>query len=226
MSDTNNAAPPADTPPADTPPADTGLKPNETLLGDNQKPTEPDSKDPPKDGEPDKKDPTKPTPIDLKALKLPEGMSLDEAKIQPLVDILSDEALSPQDRTQRLLDLHVNALKEAVEGPSKHWDEVHKTWLKEISADKDIGTGNPESPAKPEALAAMAKVLTAYGSPELRQVLDMTGAGNNPHVAKFLWNISKITTEGGHHAGKGPNPPLQDPAARMGFNFNPPTSGA
>ena len=79
--------------------------------------------------------------IDMKALKLPEGTTLDEATFKTFSTVLTDDKLSPQERAQSLIELHTSALQKATEAPSRVWNEVVEKWTKEVSTDKDLGSG-------------------------------------------------------------------------------------
>lgn len=152
-------------------------------------------------------------PLAIADLKLPEGFSPDETQFKAFADVLSNKDLTPQARAQALADLHVNALKAAAEGPSKAWDDVTNKWLGEIAADKDIGSGNPKSPFKPEVKAALSKIIDQVGGTELRQALDFTGAGNNPAIARAFFKLAKGYTEGTPVAGSPQTGKPQGPGA-------------
>lgn len=160
-----------------------------SLLGDDAK----------KEGE--KKEEAKPTEapaqIDLKAIKLPDGFKADEALLNDFAKLLQDTNLTPQTRAQGLLDLHAKQLQAAVSAPLAEYNRQREGWVKSVAADKDIGTGDEKNPLKAEVKTAIAKVVDQYGGgSELRQVLDVTGAGDHPAFIKFLSNISKHLTEG------------------------------
>lgn len=135
-------------------------------------------------------------PLALTDLKLPEGFSPDETQFKSFTEVLSNKDLTPQARAQALVDLHVNALKTAAEGPSKAWDDVTNKWLGEIAADKELGSGNPKSPFKREVKEALSKIIDQVGGTELRQALDFTGAGNNLAIARAFYKLAQGYTEG------------------------------
>lgn len=142
--------------------------------------------------------------FDAKSLKIPEGFTADEAQLSEFSAIFSDQTLEPNARAQKLLDLHTKALKAAVEGPSKAWDDLTVKWVGEIAADKDLGTGDAKSPLKPEVKAALSKIIDQVGGTELRQALDFTGAGNNPAIVRAFYKLGQQFTEGKPVQG---NPP-------------------
>jgi hypothetical protein len=69
---------------------------------------------------------------------------------------------------------------------------LQEQWSNEVNADPDVG-GDKLAPTT----GAIAKIIDKYGTKELRQAFDLTGAGNNLHVIKFLAKIAKDLTEPG-----------------------------
>ena len=220
-------APPVD-PGAGNPPADPKAgDPPAPKAGDPPKAPEPKAGDPPKADDKAKegeksKDPNAKTDngIDVKTLTLPEGFKTDEKTMQGLVETLSNAELTPQARAQALVDLHANALKAAQETATLAWDNVTKEWHKSISADKELGS----SPLKPEVKAVIAKALDQFGSPETKEALDITGAGNNPHIVKIFYKMAKLLTEGSHKGGNPPSGNQQKTAASVLYPDNPSAS--
>lgn len=145
-----------------------------------------------------------PAALDIKAIKIPDGFTADEAQLSELATVLNDQTLDPNARAQKLIDLHTSALKKAAEGPSAEWDATTETWVKEMAADKEIGSGNPKAPLKPEVKAALSKIIDQVGGTALRQALDFTGAGNNLAIAKAFYKLGQSVLEGSPVTG---NPP-------------------
>ena len=69
-------------------------------------------------------------------------------------------------------------------------EEQKQTWLKELKADKDLGGANWDSTMKDINTA-----MKAFATDELRQWLDSSGAGNNPHLVKFIARMGKEMAE-------------------------------
>ncbi len=148
--------------------------------------------------------------IDMKALKLPEGTTLDEATFKTFSTVLTDDKLSPQERAQSLIELHTSALQKATEAPSRVWNEVVEKWTKEVSTDKDLGSGDPKSPLKPAVSSAIAKAIDNLGGAELRAALDLTGAGNSPAILRALFKAASKFAETSTPT-QGGNPPPSSP---------------
>lgn len=169
----------------------------------------------PKLGADGKPIPEAPAGLDLKAIKLPEGFTLDEKLAGEFSNLLTDAKLSPQDRGQKLIDLHSATLKAAVEAPYKLWSDTQATWVKEVAADKDFGSGDLKEPLKTEVKEAISKVIDQYGGQPLRDALALTGAGNNPAIIRAFAQMSKLLTEGKPVRGGNPPAPSKSPAERM-----------
>lgn len=132
--------------------------------------------------------------------------------------VMNDEKLSPAERGQRLLDLQFKAAQAIHESGKTLWDETQAKWTEEAKADPVIG-GEKLAPA----LGNVTKLIDTYsrgpdGQPdpkfaeELREVFDLTGAGNHPRVIRFLNNLAQeLVVEGRPNAGS-PPPVSADPA--------------
>lgn len=187
---------PADQKPADQKPAD---KPGETLLG--QKPPEAPA------GAPEKYEPW----------KLPDGLKLSD-ETSTALNTLFKEANISQETGQKLVDLHTKAIAAVTNSHTEAWETTRKTWADEIKADKDIGSGKDDNPLKPEVGARIAKLIDAHlGGDEFRTVLAVTGAGNNPGMARALNKVATLLEEGGHVEGQPakPDPKNRTAAQRM-----------
>jgi hypothetical protein len=145
-------------------------------------------------------------PLTLESFKIPEEFSVDEEAKSSFVDILNDDKLSAADRAQKLIDLQVGVMTKAANAISEQWNTQQTTWQSEVRADPEIGGANLEP-----TLGKINVLLDKYGSTELRGVFDLTGAGNNPHMIKFLSKIANDLGEGGPVLG-GP-PAAQAPLA-------------
>lgn len=135
------------------------------------------------------------TPITAEALTIPEGFTIDEAQRDGFL-ALANELKLPAETANKLVAFQANLSKAASEGTSKAWEEHNKTWQNEVRADPEIGGQKLDG-----VLSGISKVIDQYGSPELRQALASTGAGNNIHVVRFIHKIAGVLTEAGPISG-------------------------
>lgn len=185
--------PTGQTPPANTPTTDPAAPTTETdpkveapKVGE-----EPKAGDPPKEGEP-----AAPEPVTREALKLPDGMTVDDETMASFIELTNDAEKSPAERAQAMVDLHTSLMQKASEAASQQWTELQDKWTETIKADPEIG-GDRLDPA----LGQISKMLDTHGSPEVREAFDLTGAGNNPAIIKFLHKLAVQVGEGTPTAG-------------------------
>lgn len=144
-------------------------------------------------------------PLTAENLTFGEGVEVDENLRDEFLGLLNDPESSPADRAQALLDLHMKTLQAASEASSQAWIDAQTAWQNEVRSADDIGGANLQA-----TLGRVNRLVSEYGSPELLQVFDMTGAGNNVHVIRFLNNLAGQMTEGSPVSG---TPAVQQPTA-------------
>lgn len=154
--------------------------------------------EPPKDAGAEPKTPldpaldTKANPFKLEELKFssPE-ITVDPAIGNELVTIVNDLGL-PRDAVAKFAALHEKAMLANSEAGSRSWSELQDKWANEVRADPEIGGQN-----WPKVESQIGGLLDTFGSPELREAFDLTGAGNNPHVVRFMSKVASVLSEGG-----------------------------
>lgn len=138
-------------------------------------------------------------PLTTEALKFPdaaEGFVMDETVRDEFLGLVNNQELDGPGRAQALVDLYLKTAKEASEKGSTAWAETQTQWQDTTKADPEIGGDKLDG-----VLATVSKAIDKYGSPELRQAMDLTGAGNHPAVIKFMYNMAKQFNEGTHISG-------------------------
>ena len=156
-----------------------------------------------------------PAAFDPAAVTLPEGFSVPEETMAEFSGILSDTALTPQERGQKLLDLYASNLQAqataAGEANAQAWQKLNDEW-------RTAAMALPEFAGKAEAEIGAVKqgLLAAGATPDFFKALDLTGAGNNPHVLQVLHKLTLPYREG-KPIGGGANRPVTaaDRAAKM-----------
>lgn len=180
-----SSAAPAPTPaPAATPSpaADPGLTPPASLLGDP-------AAEPPKEAPAAEKPPETPEdkPIEYEAFKLPDGMTVDEAKLGDFTK-LAAEARIPQDVAQKLVDLYSSELKAVSEAPMRAWTELQNTWRDAVKSDPEFGGKNLDKNLA--ATKAGLNNLLGDQAAKFFEALNVTGAGNNPDIVRGLFKAA------------------------------------
>lgn len=130
-------------------------------------------------------------PEDLKyELKMPEGVEFDSKHVEDFTKFSKDELKLPPDQAQKLLEWYGKTVQTNAKSMETVWKETNDGWIKSAREDKEIGGD------KFDANLAIAKqALKKFGSPELTEALNYTGAGNHPELIKFFYKVAKATGE-------------------------------
>lgn len=139
--------------------------------------------------------------LKLEDVKLPEGMEVSAEQFTELSAALAQE--DPKARAQGLMDLYAKVAKEASEKGSQAWADTQKQWQEEVRADPDFGGAKLD-----ESLGSISKLIDEYGDAEVRQVFDLTGAGNARPVFRMLAKIAATLAEGKPAPGGTPSSTL------------------
>lgn len=132
--------------------------------------------------------------------KIPDGFTIEEKAFGEFKGVLADANLSPQDRGQKLLEMHVAALKATQQSSDKLWTDTQTKWQGEVKADPEMGGQNYDS-----TLELVAKAIDALGGKEaqkMRDAFNFTGAGNHPEMVRLMRRVGALVSEGKHVAGK------------------------
>lgn len=143
-----------------------------------------------------------PEPLTADAITIPEGLTLDNDSMSTFLGVMNDAAMSPQERAQALIDLQASLTTKSSEAGSQAWQDQQAAWQAEIAADPVIGGANLES-----TIAGIGNLLNRFGNPEVRAAFDQTGAGNNPHIVRFLSTlVAQVKEPGPTDPGRPPGP--------------------
>lgn len=112
----------------------------------------------------------------------PEGIELDQAQVDEFKAIAKELNL-PAEAAKKIADIQIRAAVARSEAFAKQVE----TWGEEVAKDPELG--------KAENQAAMRKVVESFGTPELKSLLNSTGLGNHPELARFAFRISKAISE-------------------------------
>ena len=155
-----------------------------------------------KDGQQDK--PAVPEAYDFKA---PEGSELDAKLIESFTPLAKELGLS-NEQAQKVVDLVPQLQQRIAEQQAEAWGKQVQDWAEAVKADKEIGGDNFQG-----SLVAVQKVMQQFGTPELKQMLEQTGMGNNPELVKLIVKVCKAMSEDQFIAGGKSNGGARDVAS-------------
>ena len=116
----------------------------------------------------------------------PEGVQMDEAALDDFAALAKDLKLS-QVEAQTVIDKMAPAMA------ARQAEAIQKAaaeWAASATADKEYG-GDKLT----ESLTTAKKALDAFGTPELRTLLNDSRLGNHPEVIRFMVRAGKAISE-------------------------------
>lgn len=141
--------------------------------------------------------------------QMPEGVEIDQDAVQEFSGLAKELKLD-QANAQKVADIAVKMMAKQTE---QHQNLV-TSWTEQTKADKEFGGDRLN-----ENLAVAKKALDAFGTPELRDVLNMTGLGNHPEVIRAFYRAGKAISEDRFISGA-PKAAETDPARRLFPSMN------
>lgn len=135
-----------------------------------------------------------------------DGIEFDASVLASFSEVAKELNL-PQEAAQKVLDKMgpVIAARQA-----EQVQAIKTEWLTTSQADKEFG-GDKLG----ENLAVAKKALDAFGTPELRTLLQESGMGNHPEVVRFMFRAGKAISEDGFVAGTRKGAAQNDPAKTL-----------
>lgn len=128
----------------------------------------------------------KPNAPETYEFKAPEGRAFDSEVIAEYSKVAKELNLS-QEAAQRVLDAVGPKLAER---QAAQIEAVRTGWADSSKADREFG-GERLS----ENLSVAKKALDAFGTTELRSLLNESGLGNHPEVIRFMFRAGKAISE-------------------------------
>lgn len=153
---------------------------------------------------------TEPVVPETYDLKMPDGVELDQAAAAEFTAIAKELKLD-QAAAQKLADVGAKMAQRQVEAHAK----LVESWAEQVKTDSEIG-GDKLA----ENLGVARKALEAFGTPELRDVLNATGLGNHPEVIRAFYKVGKAISEDRFVGGAPKSGTANDPAKTLFPNMN------
>jgi hypothetical protein len=118
--------------------------------------------------------------------KAPEGQQFDTEVLSVFQEAAKELNLS-QDAAQKILDKMAPTVQAR---QMQQLEQIRTDWANQATADKEYGGESLN-----ENLAIAKKSLDAFGTPELRSLLQESGLGNHPEVIRFMFRAGKAISE-------------------------------
>lgn len=127
-------------------------------------------------------------------LKMPDGVQLDKAAADEFTAIAKELKLSAED-AQKVADVGAKMAQRQAEAHAT----MVESWVTAVKTDKEIGGDNLD-----QNLAVARKAMETFGTPELKELLNSTGLGNNPEVIRAFFKAGKAISEDGFVKAQAP----------------------
>lgn len=125
------------------------------------------------------------------------------------VKALAKELNLPQDKAQKLAETIMQRREASESQQAEALAQARTEWADATRADKELGGEQFDA-----NLAVAKKGLEAFGTPELKSLLNESGLGNHPEVIRFMYRAGKAISEDRIVTGAASGAPA-DPAKRL-----------
>lgn len=138
---------------------------------------------------------------------MPDGQTLPPEVKAMITEAAKDLDLT-QEQAQKLFEINVKR-EQAVH---QRVADQGTQWLNELPSDKEFG-GEKLS----ENLAVAKKAMEAFGTPELKQLLETSRLGNHPEVIRVFFRAGKAISQDSRFVsgGSGDKPAKADAASAL-----------
>lgn len=119
----------------------------------------------------------------------PEGQQLDKEATDELAGIAKELKLS-QEEAQKVADIGAKMAQKWGNQQAEAIQKAAAEWAASATADKEYG-----GEKLAESLSTAKKALDAFGTPELRSLLNDSRLGNHPEVIRFMVRAGKAISE-------------------------------
>ncbi len=141
--------------------------------------------------------------------KMPDGIAMDAKAVEAFSPILRELNLN-QDQAQKLVDVYAKNIadastayfeqlkddKFALEQVGQTLGHQRSTWSAALKADAEIGGKDFD-----KNLQRAQRAIARFGSPALKQLLNVTGLGNHPEFVRFALKAGHMVQEDGTALG-------------------------
>jgi len=122
---------------------------------------------------------------------IPAGTDVSkDAHFTKFLETMNDSKLSAGDRATALYKLQGEVLTSLAEKQAADFTKMNDEWREKVFADPVYG-----GTKLAETTAAIGKLVDKYGDAELRDAMDLTGAGNHPAFVRMMAKIAKDMNE-------------------------------
>ena len=128
-------------------------------------------------------------PVELTDFTAPEGITLDPEAAGEFKSLAKELGLK-QDSAQKIADIGAKLSQKWEARQAEAIEKVRNEWIESSKADKEFGGDKLQ-----ENLSVAKKAMDAFGTPELRSLLNESGIGNHPEIVRAFYRAGKSISE-------------------------------
>ena len=130
------------------------------------------------------------TPPDTYAdFTLPEGTVLDEVALTEALGLFKEDGLS-QEQSQKYVDLYSKMVQAGSQTQTDNFNQLMSDWRDQSKNDGEFGGDKFD-----ENIKVAQAAVNAYGTSELKQLLEDHGVGNHPEMVRFMVRVGRTLEE-------------------------------
>ena len=130
------------------------------------------------------------TPPDTYAdFTLPEGTVLDEVALTEALGLFKEDGLS-QEQSQKYVDLYSKMVQAGSQTQTDNFNQLMSDWRDQAKNDGEFGGDKFD-----ENIKVAQAAVNAYGTSELKQLLEDHGVGNHPEMVRFMVRVGRTLGE-------------------------------
>jgi hypothetical protein len=138
-------------------------------------------------------------------LKFSEGVDVDTGLLEAMQPVMHELGITRR-QAQALAAAFEARVKASLDEQAKQHTQIIARWAEQARSDPEYSEGF-------EAAVTVAnRALDKLGTPELHEVLKLTGLNNHPAVLKLFWRVGKMLREDGTPAAM--SAPAPEPIER------------
>lgn len=153
-------------------------------------------------------------PEKYEEFEVPEGYVMKDESLTQFQEYARERNLS-QEQAQELINFHAENVQAIFKDQADAWEQTRNDWIQSAKADKEFGGMQFN-----ENMKHVAAAVKQFGTPELKNVLNESGLGDNPELVRFFYRVGKLVGEGEFHTGTGGGSGDRDPANTLYPNMN------
>ena len=120
---------------------------------------------------------------------MPEGMEMDKGMADAIGPMFKELNLS-QEQANSITDAYAKQIQSHAEAQQTAFTKQLDDWASELKNDSEVG-----GDAFKENTGIAANAIKVLGSPELSELMESTGMGNNPAMFKFALAVGRALAE-------------------------------